>query len=231
MAKHTFTIDFDKFTAQIVNSKRSTLGKRGITGGVEVDFSKIPDNVKTNLLIDAVRNYLQVGLKTIDQENATTEDCQKAMRARLSLLESGAVSAPGQTRKAPTRDPIKAAAKMSVRKAIADRTEEKLDARVLTSTVNDLFKMHDAWVKAGSDPAAKAAKAATLVANALAAAKVAHDAQQEMSESLAGLAEKAAKLSAEAIAKREAAAAEAGEEAEVAPTKPTGKKKGAAATR
>jgi len=231
MAKHTITIDYDKFTAQIVNSKRSTLGKRGITGGVEVDFSKIPDQIVTNLLIDAVRNYMQVGLKTINQETATVEDCQAAMRARLALLESGAVTAPGQGRKAPTRDPVKAAAKLSVRKALQGRTEEKLDAKVLTTTVNDLFKLHAAWVKEGSAADHPRAKAAMMVENALKAAQAAHDAQREMDESLAPLAAKAAKLSAEAKAKREAEATEAGEEAEAtAEAKPAPKKQAKKAT-
>ncbi len=225
MAKHTITVNFDKFTAQIVNSKRSTLGKRGITGGVEVDFSKIPDEIKTNLLIDAVRNYLQVGLKSINQETATTEDCQAAMRARLSLLESGAVSAPGSARKAPTRDPVVAAAKLSIKKAIQDRTEEKLDGKVLTKMVSELFKTYNVWVKAGKPTEGqKGLQGLKMIEAALEQAKAAIEAQAKMSESLAGLADKASKLSQAAKAAKEAAeGAEAEAEAAPAPTKPKGK--------
>lgn len=232
MAKLQVELNYDRYTAPIVNSKRSALGKREIKGGLEIDFSTIPAGVLTNLLIDAVTAYVQVGLKTLDQETATTEDCQAAMKARLSLLQSGATSAPGQARKAPTRDPIVAAAKAQIKQAIQARSEEKILAAVLTKMVNDLFKLHKAWEKAGSDPAAKEAKAAQMVINALAAAKAAHDQRGAMSDSLAGLAAKAAKLSAEAKAKKAAAEAEETEASVEAPApKPKAKAKPAAATR
>jgi hypothetical protein len=229
MAKLQIEIDHGVFTAAIVNSNRSKLGKRGIKGGVKVDVSKIPSNVLTALLFDAIRDHMQVGLKTIDQETATTEDCQKAMQARLDLLVSGAVAGPGAARKAPTRDPVKAAAKMLVKKAIQDRTEEKLDGKVLTKLVGDLFKLHDSWVKDGSptetDDDKKRAKAATLVANALKTAREQQDAANAMSDALAGLASKASQLSAKAREAKEAAA-EAGEEAEAPKSKAKAKTTG-----
>lgn len=224
MAKHTITVNFDKFTAQIVNSKRSTLGKRGISGGVEVDFSKIPDQVLTNLLIDAVRNHMQVGLKSINQETATVEDCQAAMKARLALLETGAVSAPGSARKAPTRDPVVAAAKLSIKKAIQDRTEEKLDGKVLTKMVSELFKTYNVWVKAGKPTEGqKGLQGLKMIEAALEQAKVALEAQRQMSESLAGLTEKATKLSQAAKAAKEAAEANEAEAEAPKPAKAKGK--------
>ncbi len=224
MAKHTITINFDKFTAAIANSPRSKLGKRGIKGGLEVDLSKIPDEVKTSLLLDAVRNYLQVGLKTVDQDSATTEQCQAAMRARLAILESGALSGPGQPRKAPTRDPVVANAKLAIKKAIQERSPEKLDGKVLTKMVSELFKLHAKWTKDGRPDDVKGIAGMKMIDNALAQAKAALDAQQAMAESLGGLAERASKLSAEAKAKREVAATE-GDEAVEAPAKPRVKTK------
>lgn len=211
MAKNTTVEVYSQFTAQIVNSNRSKLGKRGITGGVLVDVTKIPASVINVLLIDAIQAHLQVGLKTIDQDSATTEQCQEAMKARLELLYNGKTSGPGATRKAPTRDVVTAEAKKIIKKSFQDQSEEKLDARTLTTIVNDMFKMAKEWEKAGSDPNAKAAGVAKIVNNAIATAKAAQEEAKQLAETLAPLAARAAQLSAEAKAKREAEAAEAAE--------------------
>lgn len=223
MPQLQITVEQDKFTAAITKSKRSALGKRGISGGVLVDVSKIPANVVTALLFQAIETHMQTGLKALNAETATQAECQAAMKARVELLYSGSLTAAGG-RKAPTRDPIKAAAKLSVKTAIQERSDEKLDGKTLTKMVSDLFKLHDQWVKDGSKADSKYAKPAALVAAALKAAKEAHDAQQDMNESLAQLAETAKKKSAEAKAAKAAAAAEAGEggaEAEDAEARPT----------
>lgn len=233
MATHTITVKYDKFTAAIANSNRSKLGKRGITGGIEVDLTKIPDEIKTNLLLDAVRNYLQVGLKAVDQDSATREQCVDAMKARLALLESGAVSAPGSARKAPTRDPVVAAAKASIKAAIQGRSEEKIDGKVLTKMVSDLFKLHTMWVKAGRNQDIKGVAGMKMIDGALEQAKAALEAQRAMSESLAGLAAKANQLSREAAEKKAAteAAGEAGEAVEAPKAKTPAKAKGKPAAR
>lgn len=226
MAKHTITVNYDKFTVAIANSARSKLGKRGIKGGVEVDLTKIPDSVKTDLLIDAIRNYAQVGLKSIDQDNATTEQCQAAMNARLELLYSGAVSAPGQARKAPTRDPVMAAAKAEIKKAMQARSEEKLDGKVLTKMVSELFKTHAKWVKDGRSEDVKGLAGLKMIDGAIEQAKAAIAAQNAMAESLAGLTAKAAELTKKAQAAK--AAKDAGEDAEVEAEAPKPKAKGKA---
>lgn len=222
MAKHTITVNFDKFTAAIANSARSKLGKRGIKGGVEIDLTKIPDEVKTDLLLDAIRNYAQVGLKSVNQDTATTEECQAAMQARVELLYSGAVSAPGQARKAPTRDPVIAAAKLSIKRAISERSEEKLDAKVLTKTVSEIFKNHAKWVKAGRPDDVKGVNGLKMVDNAIEQARAALEAQRQMADSMAGLAATVQKLSAEAKARK---AAEAVVEPEAEAPKPKAKGK------
>lgn len=219
MPKLQIEIDQDSFTAAIVNSPRSALGKKGIKGGVNVKIADIPSNVLTTLLFQAIQAHMQVGLKTLDPETATTETCQEAMKARLALLVSGTATGT-TTRKAPTRDPIKAAAKAMVKKAIQERTDEKLDGKVLTKMVSELFKLHDTWVK-GDRKDEKLAKTAQLVENALKSAREAHESQAAMNDTLAKLSARAAKASQEAKAAKEAAAnAEAGE-AEEAETKPT----------
>lgn len=213
MAKITVELDYDSFTAQIVNSNRSALGKRGITGGVNVKFGEIPGKVLTNLLIAAIQDHLQQGLKTLNADTATVEDCQKAMNARLELLKTGAKA----TRKAGAKDPVKDLAKKQIKKAIQDRSEEKLDAPTLTKIVNGMFDAHRDYKK---DPETnkKFAKVFKVVEGALASARETLQGQEAMDDVFGDLAARAEKASAAAKAEREAKAAEAAaEEVEEAP--------------
>lgn len=218
MANTTVTFKYEKFTAPITNSKRSAIGKRGITGGVEVLMAEIPNSVLGELLMGAIEDFVQVGLKTLDKDNCTREQCQAAMQARLDLLKSGALSNPSGGRKAPVRDVIKAAAKALLKKAIQDRSEEKLDGKVLLATVNELFKQHAVWAKktTSADDKAKLAPIAQLVEDALTQAREAQAKQDELSKSLTSIVAQAKKASA---AKAAAAEAEVDDEvdAEAAP--------------
>jgi len=171
-----------KFTAPIVNSERSKLGKRGITGGVEVDLTEIPEKVLRDLLMTAVTDYMQLALKNVDQDKATVEDCQEAMTGRLEMLKTGTKTA---ERKAGTRDPIKAAARVILKKAIQAGSEEKLDGKTLTTAVAALFKSHTTWAKT-KDAEVKEALAdqAQLVEEALAQAREAAKKQDKMNKTL-----------------------------------------------
>jgi len=229
MAKFTISLNYDEFTAPIVNSNRSALAKAGVTGGFLVKLSELPANVVQDLLHEAITKHLQAGLpKAAEAESATTESCQAAMKARWDMLVQGS-TAGTKARKTPTRDPIKAEATRMLKKAITDRSDEKLDGKTLTTMVSQLFKVEAAYKK-GGDQDEKLAPTATLVRNAMASAKKAYDDQQSMNESLNKLAERAAKASKEAKAQREAEAAakaaeEAGEEAEAPKPTPTEKRK------
>lgn len=222
MAKITIELDYDSFTAQIVNSNRSALGKRGITGGVNVKFSELPSKVITNLLIAAIQDHLQVGLKTLNAETATVEECQKAMRDRLELLKSGAKA----TRKAGAKDPVKDLAKKQIKKAISDRSEEKLDAPTLTKLVNGMFEAHKNYLKLpeGSEERAKLEKVYKVVEGALKTARATLQQTDSMDDVLSALAERAEKASADARAKREAEAP-AAEDAPAETPKPKAKGK------
>ena len=190
MSEITITLRHAEFTAPITNSKRSKLGKREITGGVAVNIGDIPENVVWQLLTDAITDFVQAGLKNLDQDKATQAECQAAMKARLALLKSGAMSAPGSARKAPTRDPIKAEAKKILKAALQAGSEEKIDGRVLVSAVSALFKQHAAWVKTKDEALEPVAK---LVEDALAQARAQYEKQGAMSSALAAIVEKAKK--------------------------------------
>lgn len=221
---------YDEYTAPIHNGgKASKLFKRGIKGGLKVNIAEIPEQVLAELLLSAITEHLRVGLKGLDKDTCTQEECVAAMQGRLDILMSGALSSTDSPRKAPTQDPVKREARAILKKAIQDRTEDKLDGRVLTKAVSDLFKAHAAYgkaVKAGDEETQeKFASIAKLVEDALSAAKAKVDAQKAMSKTLAPLVEAAKK----ATAAKKAAAEAAGEVGEAA--KPVAKPKAATAAK
>jgi len=204
------------YSAAIVNSKRSKLGKRGVLGGVEVNLADIPANVLNDLLSQAITDFLQVGLKSVDQDKATTEECQAAMNARLDILKAGATTKTAD-RKPGAKDPIVEAAKKILKKTIQDMSEEKIDAKELTKAVNGMFRDYKAWQKSKSEDLADIAK---LVEDALADAKADAKRQEARAKTLVNVVAKA----------REAAqaASTAAKEAKPTPTqKVTAEKKAA----
>lgn len=198
------------FSAPIVNSKRSKLGKRGVLGGVEINYADIPANVLNDLLSQAVTDFLQVGLKSVDQDKATTEECQAAMNARLDILKAGATTKTAD-RKPGAKDPIVEAAKKILKKTIQDMSEEKIDAKELTKAVNGMFKDYRTWLKSKSEDLADIAK---LVEDAIADAKADAKRQEARAKTLVNVVAKA----------REAAQAASAEAKEAKPT-PTQKVK------
>ena len=190
MAEITITFRHDKFSAPIANSKRSKLGKREITGGPTVDLADIPENVLWELLQGAVKDFLQVGLKNLDQDQCTQAECLSAMNARLTLLKSGAMAASSTGRKPPARDPVKAAARVKLRKAIQKRSPEELDRSELTVMVNDLFKQHKEWQKTKD---VELEPFAALVEDALAQARSEIEQQSKIEAALGVIAAKAKK--------------------------------------
>lgn len=196
MSEISITFRHAEFTAPITNSKRSKLGKREITGGVPVNLADIPENVLWDLLNGAITDFLQAGLKGLDQDSCSREDCQKAMVARLNLLKAGATSTPTAGRKAPTQDPVKLEAKRLLKAAIQSQSDEKIDGRTLTTAVSNLFKQHAQWLKtkdAALEPIAK------LVDEAMASARAKFEEQEKLS---AGLKAVVAEAKKEAAAKR-----------------------------
>lgn len=201
------------YSAPIVNSKRSKLGKREITGGVEVNLAEIPANVLNDLLSQAIIDFLQVGLKTVDQDKATTEECQAAMNARLDILKAGATTKTAD-RKPGAKDPIIEAAKKILKKTIQDMSDEKIDSKELTKAVNGMFKDYRAFQKSKSEDLADVAK---LVQDAIDDAKADAKRQEARAKTLVAVVAKA----------REAATAAASEAkaAKPAAVKPTDKVK------
>lgn len=194
---------YDEITVPIANSKRSALGKReGMTGGLKVDLSEIPQQVLVNLLIGAIEKHVQDGLKSLDKDNCTREDVIEAMTARVELLKSGATSVSKEGRKPPARNPVRTLARSLLRKAIQDRSDEKLDSKVLTKTITDLYKAHGEYVKAAKkeDEATMAQLEGphSLVENALKTARNNLKEQAALGATLASVVTKAKKDSANA---------------------------------
>jgi hypothetical protein len=198
------------FSAAIVNSTRSAMAKRGVTGGVEVNLAEIPVQTLENLLHGAITDYLQVGLKSLDKDKASTEECQAAMKARLDILKSGGVTKAAD-RKPGAKNTIREAAKRIVKQSFKDMSEEKLDAKQLNAYVSDIFKVHTKWLKE-KDEAVKAEleSAAQIVERALTTAKKQAEDQAKSTESLKDI----FKAAQARIAAAEAAKADA-------PAKPT----------
>lgn len=175
------------FSVAIVNSKRSALGKRGVTGGIEVNYAEIPASVLNDLLNKAVTDFLQVGLKTVDKDKATTEDCQAAMRARLDILKAGATTKATE-RKPGAKDPIREAARKILKKTLQDMIEEKVDAKTLNKEVTGLFKAHREWLKT-KDPELEGI--AQMVEDALSDAKADLAKAEKRAKTLASVVSKA----------------------------------------
>lgn len=148
MASVQITISSGTFVAPLCG-KTSKLGKAGITGGIEVDISAIPENVLTKLLFDAITAHVQAEVKKVDAATANQENVRAAAQGALLTLKAGVGG-----KKDGSATKVRAKAKTMLKQVLRARfpKDQMPEAKKFDAMVSNFFKNHTAWVKS-KDPA------------------------------------------------------------------------------
>ena len=185
MASVQITISSGTFVAPLCG-KTTKLGKAGITGGIEVDLTAIPENVLTKLLFDAITSHIQAEVKKVDAATANQENVRAAAEGALTTLKAGVGG-----KKDGTATKVRAKAKTMLKQVLRSRfpKDQMPDAKKFDAMVSNFFKNHTAWVKS-KDPAL--AEDAKIVQTFLTRAREAIEADERLTaETMAALSNKA----------------------------------------
>lgn len=148
MASVQINISSGTFVAPLCG-KTSKLGKAGITGGIEVDITAIPENVLTKLLFDAITAHVQAEVKKVDAASANQENVRAAAEGALLTLKAGVGG-----KKDGLATKVRAKAKTMLKQVLRGRfpKDQMPDAKKFDQMVGNIFKNYTAWVKS-KDPA------------------------------------------------------------------------------